>query len=215
LKDRASGSPVCEAITVQVIGVQSFDSTGTPQSPRPDAVTSAFQADLQYALSQVQAAMLRARQFLVGGIGMVFLGVAVFCVSQSVGVENASDAVKVVHLIGRPIALLVFIEAIAWFMLRQYRETIDDYKLLHRVYLRRSNLFLAFLLSQDTPHGEITRNVVTALLNIDTLEERSHDQLNEGVDIQKRGEELIDLEKLGDVVAGVERIASSLARVQA
>jgi hypothetical protein len=39
--------------------------------------------------------------------------------------------------------MLIFVEAIAWFLLRQYRVQLEDYKTFYRIYLRRANLLLA------------------------------------------------------------------------
>jgi len=44
----------------------------------------------------------------------------------------------------RPAGALIFIEAIAWFLLRQYRALIEDYKVFHRMYLKRANYLIAY-----------------------------------------------------------------------
>ena len=44
----------------------------------------------------------------------------------------------------RPAGALIFIEAIAWFLLRQYRALIEDYKIFHRMYLKRANYLIAY-----------------------------------------------------------------------
>jgi hypothetical protein len=51
--------------------------------------------------------------------------------------------------------MLVFVEGIAWILLRQYRALIEDYKSFHRMYLKRANYLVALkVLSapEVTPH---------------------------------------------------------------
>ncbi|MBF0510287.1 MAG: hypothetical protein HQK57_15360, partial [Deltaproteobacteria bacterium] len=81
-----------------------------------------------------------------------------------------------------------FLEAIAWFLLRQYRELIEDYKVFHRVYLRRINLlaahkvvckgnacpeelFLAAALLEDDLSGKLKRGETTENLERVKMEE--------------------------------------------
>src|SRR5262249_54823982 len=43
----------------------------------------------------------------------------------------------------RPTGMLIFMEGIAWFLLRQYRVLIEEYKAFLRVYLKRSSYLIA------------------------------------------------------------------------
>lgn len=51
----------------------------------------------------------------------------------------------------RPFGTLIFIEGIAWFLLRQYRTLMEDYKSFHRGYLRRVNTLIAYKLIMQNP----------------------------------------------------------------
>jgi hypothetical protein len=52
----------------------------------------------------------------------------------------------------RPFGILIFIEGIAWFLLRQYRALMEDYKAFHRGYIRRVNILVAFKILHDNPN---------------------------------------------------------------
>lgn len=120
------------------------------------------------------AASLNSRSLLMLGMGLVmaFVGVAIFYltlpsdlgsggaasitvsgeVSGDVSVaaakgEKAENSLAMSYLLSaiRPTAMLIFIEAIAWFLLRQYRALVEDYKAFHRAYLKRVNYLVAYL----------------------------------------------------------------------
>jgi hypothetical protein len=50
----------------------------------------------------------------------------------------------------RPTGVLLFVEAIAWFLLRQYRALIEDYKWFHRLYMKRANYLAALRIFDKT-----------------------------------------------------------------
>jgi len=51
----------------------------------------------------------------------------------------------------RPFGILIFIEGIAWFLLRQYRSLMEDYKAFNRGYIRRVNTLVAYKLLLENP----------------------------------------------------------------
>lgn len=79
----------------------------------------------------------------------------------------------------RPTGMLIFMEGIAWFLLRQYRVLIEEYKAFLRVYLKRSSFLVAwkaassgvdkeFLIAQamigEDLSGAITKDQTTEVL---------------------------------------------------
>ena len=84
----------------------------------------------------------RSTVLLAGGIIMAFVGVTIFYFSlpQAVAEERVESYLSKSI---RPTGMLIFVESIAWFLLRQYRALIEDYKGFHRIYLKRSNYLLA------------------------------------------------------------------------
>ena len=84
----------------------------------------------------------RSTLLIAGGILMAFIGVGLFYVT----IPETSDVKTISEYLPRvirPTGMLVFVEAIAWFLLRQYRVQIEDYKSFYRIYLRRANLLIA------------------------------------------------------------------------
>lgn len=101
-----------------------------------------FARDVESAGRRADALFARSTLLLSGGIIMAFIGVAIFYVTlpETKGEETlATYWPKVV----RPTGVLVFVEAIAWFLLRQYRSLVEDYKWFYRLYLKRSNFLAA------------------------------------------------------------------------
>jgi hypothetical protein len=94
---------------------------------------------------------------------MAFIGIGVFWVSlPTLPIDAKLTIVSYLPLAIRPIGMLLFVEAIAWFLLRQYRALIEDYKSFNRVYLRRVNLLAALKIATESV--SYPRPVVTALL---------------------------------------------------
>ena len=73
---------------------------------------------------------------------MAFIGVMVFYTSLP-AMEKPDISIYLTQSI-RPTGALLFIEAIAWFLLNQYRALIEDYKSFHRMYLKRANYLISF-----------------------------------------------------------------------
>lgn len=110
----------------------------------------------------------RSTLLLAGGIILAFIGVGIFYVS----LPNLSDRQEIT-LTGylaqsiKPTSVLLFIEAIAWFLLRQYRALIEDYKSFHRMYLKRANYLISFKTLASDSNLETNLFLITSLLNED------------------------------------------------
>jgi hypothetical protein len=68
----------------------------------------------------------------------------------------------------RSFALFLALEAIAWFLLRQYRFAINDFKQLFRMYTRRETHYLAFKVAEA---GAVTSNPALAGIAATMLQE--------------------------------------------
>ena len=86
----------------------------------------------------------------------------------------------------RPIGILIFIEAIAWFLLRQYRTLIEDYKSFHKMYLKRSNYLISYLIlrKQDSAGSELP--LVMSLLEEDLSNKLGAEETTEAIEIAKQ-----------------------------
>jgi hypothetical protein len=108
--------------------------------------------DVQRALSTSEQLFSRSTLLLVGGVVMAFVGVGVFFLSISLR-GSTPAAIRIADILiradggfpwqqltnaVRSFAMLFFIEAVAWFLLRQYRSLIEDYKLFYKQYMRRA-----------------------------------------------------------------------------
>jgi hypothetical protein len=91
----------------------------------------------------------------------------------------------------RSFALFLALEAIAWFLLRQYRFAISDFKQLFRMYTRRETHYLAFKVTQvgsATSDGAMTA-VAATMLQEDFSGRLSIDQTTEELEERKLVEE--------------------------
>jgi hypothetical protein len=86
----------------------------------------------------------------------------------------------------RPFGILIFIESIAWFLLRQYRAMMEDYKVFYRGYLRRTNYLTAFKILRGAPAPDgTTLAFVAALLGEDLSGRLKRDETTEGLEALK------------------------------
>ncbi len=67
----------------------------------------------------------------------------------------------------RAVGILFFIEAVAWFLLQQYRRSMEDYKEFQRRAMKRGNLKVAHTMLQARELMPDERLVLTALLTED------------------------------------------------
>jgi hypothetical protein len=144
----------------------------------------------------------RSTLLLAGGILMAFIGVLVFYItlpdfsygshnvliegsSNRVSIEDTKNSTVLSHYLLRairPMGVLMFLEAIAWFLLRQYRELIEDYKVFHRVYLRRMNLLAAYKVSCNGNRGPEELFLAAALLEDDLSGKLKKDETTENLE---------------------------------
>lgn len=95
-------------------------------------------------IARVRASSLnwRSNLMLAGGIIMAFVGVGIFYVTLPQFLAG-DDRWTYLEKGIRPTGVLFFLEAIAWFLLRQYRALIEDYKTFHRLSLKRANYLVS------------------------------------------------------------------------
>jgi len=123
-------------------------------------------SDVVRALAQSEALYSRSNLLLAGGIIMAFVGMAVFWVSLAQSYVGSNPTAYLVRAI-RPFAMLVFVEAIAWFLLRQYRALIEDYKIFNRLYTRRANFLIALRIVGAAPESPAQLSLAVAFLGDD------------------------------------------------
>jgi hypothetical protein len=106
----------------------------------------------------------RAHIALAAGIftSVIGMGVYAYMLPASTDADNLQ---RFVAQAVRPTATLLFVESIAWFLLRQYRSLIEDYKSFYRIYLVRSNYLLAYKALRQSNGSDLDVLFATALLN--------------------------------------------------
>jgi hypothetical protein len=117
---------------------------------------SVLRDDVNRAVEIAVGLYSRSTLLLGGGIAMAFVGIGVFWAALPAVPKTTGSAEQTIlaylPLTIRPLAMLIFVEAIAWFLLRQYRALIEDYKSFHKLYVRRVNFLAAFTIaSRDSP----------------------------------------------------------------
>jgi len=121
---------------------------------RDVAAEKFLEADVSAALGRATDLFSRSTLMLVAGVVMAFIGVGVFYVSLP-QFQPGDDRWTYLERGIRPTGMLIFVEGIAWFLLRQYRALIEDYKTFHRMYVKRVNYLVALKIlsvAEVTPH---------------------------------------------------------------
>jgi hypothetical protein len=164
-------------------------SLGIPVVPleeKPDRTPRTITAE-EFLSDQVQTAAAiantlydRSTLLLSGEIIMAFIGVGVFYVTvpDMTGVGTLTGYIP--HVV-RPAGMLLFVEAIAWFLLRQYRVQIEDYKGFYRMYLRRANLLIALKTILSAPKDRAQRALAEAFLQDDQSGRLRKDETTEAL----------------------------------
>jgi hypothetical protein len=89
----------------------------------------------------------------------------------------------------RPTGVLIFLEAIAWFLLRQHRAFVEDYKWFHRVYIKRVNYLAAAELLKRSAVSKENFFLATALVREDFLERLKDGETTESLEKHKMQED--------------------------
>jgi hypothetical protein len=87
---------------------------------------------------------------------------------QPTNISAGTLIMRYLMMNSRALGMLLFIETISWFLLRQYRSLVEDYKWFYRLYIKRQNYLVAFLITQHVQNSKDARALVSnALLNED------------------------------------------------
>ncbi len=143
---------------------------------------------------------------LVGGVAMAFIGIAIFYLTLPEREIKEEFHEHLLRLL-RPTAILLFVESVAWFLLRQYRALAEDYKSFFLLYLRRSNRLAGLRILTDGNFKEDLRPAATVLMNEDLTNRLKPGESTEALEVAK----VIDSNP-GDVAKGtLEAVVKILA----
>ena len=155
--------------TGQAFAAHEFRKLPPPQSERT-FIYDIFLADIENAQAQSARLNRRANVMLLAGLTVAMVGAAVlFAMLPEASSESGLSTTLAASI--RPLGITIFIEAIAWYLLRQHRVLLEESRIFYQVYLRRSNQLGALALATD-----IGPNGASAILDA-LLKEASSDRL--------------------------------------
>jgi hypothetical protein len=105
----------------------------------------------------------------------------------------------------RPTGMLIFMEGIAWFLLRQYRVLIEEYKSFLRVYLRRSSYLIAWKAAASSG-AERQFSIAQAMISDDMSATLKKDETTEAFEALKMTDPPPIIEVLREVKALIPRL---------
>lgn len=124
---------------------------------------SAIKNDLEHARRKANDVYQRSTLLLVGGVVMAFVGIGIFYNSTPLYSENpSSQEMLLVNL--RPTLMLIFIEALAWFLLKQYRALADEHRYFNRIASKKSAYLVAFMAPNIDSNSDLYQRIITGLL---------------------------------------------------
>jgi hypothetical protein len=161
-------APALTASGVSVsLAIPEPDSKTRVDRQKPTVTAEEFLSEqVRTAAAIANALYDRSTLLISGGIIMAFVGVGVFYVTVP-DTGGVSSLTEYLPRVVRPTGILIFVEAIAWFLLRQYRVQIEDYKGFYRIYLRRANLLIALKTVSSAPKDRAQMALAAAFLQDD------------------------------------------------
>jgi hypothetical protein len=181
------GSPT--GVILTSLGVRTGNETARARSATPASATAIglFEQEVKSADSRAEGLFVRSTLLLSGGIIMAFIGVVIFYVTLPDGSKDDSAPYWLRAV--RPTGVLIFVESIAWFLLRQYRALIEDYKWFHRLYIKRANYLAALrVLDKDKVRPEDIF-IAASLVQEDLSGKLAKGESTEGIEKIKISEE--------------------------
>jgi len=126
----------------------------------------------------------RSTLMLVLGLLVAIAGIVVFyfTLPDYTGLKSSSEYIA---LTIRPSLVLIFIQSISFYLLKQYRNLINDYKYFYNEYLKKSKIFTAYQLMQSENLNNTEMKVIDSLLSntsdIKTIETDEEDVSNQKI----------------------------------
>jgi hypothetical protein len=103
----------------------------------------------------------------------------------------------------RFVLIFIFVETVAWFLLKQYRALIEDYKAFYRIYLRRQNYASSYFMLKDRSLTQSAEILVSASM----LNEDLSGALPKGQEVESRAQlEFAERNSFSAIANFIERI---------
>lgn len=125
-----------------------------------------FDKNINYSEKIMLELNSRSLYLLSFGILMAFIGMGIFYITLP-QTNSINDINSFILSIIKPLFILLFIEAIAWFLLKQYRNLMEDFKHFYKIYLKRSNYKLSYYLLKkiNDNNDNLNKNKYEILIN--------------------------------------------------
>ncbi|MEO4005351.1 hypothetical protein [Flavobacterium sp. CAU 1735] len=127
----------------------------------------------------------RSTLMLILGLLMAILGILVFYFTLP-EFKGETNSVNYLSITIRPTLILLFIQSIAFYLLKQYRSLINDYKYFHEEYLNKSQTFITYQLMQNDNLSEVEMKLIDKLLSYKKEKTKTED-----IEIEKIPQEKI------------------------
>jgi hypothetical protein len=155
---------------------------------KEDAVSAHLAADISNVSSRADALFARSSLMLIAGIIVAFVGITVYAFlttehlpdpvpflrpdkpptfDELIKLKREDILLGVVSSIARNfryVIIFIFVETIAWFLLRQYIALIEDYKTFYRLFLRRQNYLVSYLMLKDVHKSRQPPNILIPVM---------------------------------------------------
>jgi hypothetical protein len=148
-------------------GPASFTAHPEFKERGPALSWAVYKADIDNAQQFAQQLDRRSVLFLVIGSVIAIMGVAAVVMVFPQELRTNETTPQLLLRMARPIGLTIFIEAIAWYFLKQSRVLVEDQRAFYRMYLKRANYLAALgLLPEKREEApELTAAVLWSLLH--------------------------------------------------
>jgi|GEM_PF-2816890 len=127
----------------------------------------------------------RSTLMLILGLLMAILGILVFYFTLP-EFKGETNSINYLSITIRPTLILLFIQSIAFYLLKQYRSLINDYKYFHEEYLNKSQTFITYQLMQNDNLSEVEMKLIDKLLSYKKEKTKTED-----IEIEKITQEKI------------------------
>lgn len=104
----------------------------------------------------------RSTLMLILGLLIAIVGVLIFYFTLPEFKVGSSKDYVVLTI--RPTLILLFIQSISFYLLRQYRSLINDYKYFHNEYLKKSQIFTTHQLMQTENISDLEMKLIESLI---------------------------------------------------
>jgi hypothetical protein len=115
----------------------------------------------------------RSTLMLILGLLIAIVGILVFYFTLP-EFKSVTTPTHYLALTIRPTLLLLFVQSISFYLLRQYRSLINDYKYFYEEYLRKSKTFVTYQLMQNKNITDVEMKLIDSLLKPEIEEHFGH-----------------------------------------